>query len=285
MIVNDISVYELNDLLNDIKSFKKSVNNSIPIQSRKTIKSLIFKSRNYGDFMVIDNLKSSSNRNIYVIKFLKTGYTMTTTIGSIREGSVKDPLMPHVYGIGYVGLDIKKILKTDRILHRNMYDRWTNMMRRCYNPNDNHYHIYGMKNIKVSKRWHNYSNYYYDVQKLPGYDRDKILAGKLTLDKDKLQTGIKNKKYSRTTCCWISYSEQNEYVDSDMAQDNRKKYFIAIYPDGHKEICKGIGKFARSHNIDHGDCSRAINGKKRIVKGYKFRLATDDEIKKYKQTK
>ena len=158
------------------------------------------------------------------------------------------------------------------------------MLSRCYDTKNNHYKIYGKLGVSVDKSWHCYTNFYIDAQKLSGYNREEVINGKLTLDKDMLQKNIdkSDMKYSKKTCCWLTISEQNEIVNHDKAQDSLKSYFVVKFPNGEKEhILKGIGKFAKKYNLDSGDCSRAVNGIINHVKGFKFRKATLDEIKMY----
>jgi hypothetical protein len=38
-------------------------------------------------------------------------------------------------------------------LSKSTYGTWSSMMKRCYNPNNNRYHIYGARGITVCDRW------------------------------------------------------------------------------------------------------------------------------------
>ena len=59
----------------------------------------VCKSLNSGDFKV---LKYNDGRNVE-IQFLKTGYETLVRLGDIRNGKVKDPYSPSVFGVGIVG--------------------------------------------------------------------------------------------------------------------------------------------------------------------------------------
>ena len=58
----------------------------------------VCKSLNSGDFKI---LKYKNSKNVE-IQFLKTGFETTVRLGNIKSGSIKDPYLPSVYGIGIV---------------------------------------------------------------------------------------------------------------------------------------------------------------------------------------
>ena len=59
----------------------------------------VCKSKSSGDFKI---LKYDDARNVE-IQFLKTGFETSATLGNIRNGKVKDPCVPSVYGVGVLG--------------------------------------------------------------------------------------------------------------------------------------------------------------------------------------
>ena len=61
---------------------------------------------NSGDFKI---LKYNDSRNVE-IQFLKTGYETAVRLDSIKSGSVKDPYLPSVYGVGILGIDRKSVV-------------------------------------------------------------------------------------------------------------------------------------------------------------------------------
>lgn len=44
-----------------------------------------------------------------------------------------------------------------------LYAVWNNMINRCYNPKNTHYHRYGGRGISVCARWRYYANFYDDL--------------------------------------------------------------------------------------------------------------------------
>ena len=264
--INNTNTLEIVKILDLYKSNKKH------IQSRKITNKLIINNSKSEKLMIIDYYRK--NGDIYFIgRFMNTGFINSNIhYSQLKTGEIKDLLYPSVLGIGYLGNDFHLIIK-DKQLHRVLYMKWRNMINRCYNKTHKQYKIYGGSGITVSPRWHCYCNYFYDVQKLENYDRGKVINGILTLDKDlkQLNKSKYDMEYSKKSCIWLTVKEQNKIVNHDLAQDSLKKFFIAIDPEGNEIKYKGIGKFARLHNLDPGDCSRALNGKVPHVKGYKFK--------------
>lgn len=274
--INNISV---NDLVKLVDEYNRPVN-GIRIHSRKLINELTIKTKNYGNLIITNYYENKKDgRKHFTGKFLKTGYIVNNIHRSaIKTGNIKDPLFPKYLGVGYIG-EYNPTMHLDKELHKSMYVRWRNMLSRCYDPKNIGYDKYGALGVKVSNDWHSYSTFLHDSINLPGFNRELILSGKLTLDKDILQKNTQKNKmiYSKNTCCWISMAEQNCAVDHDKAQDSLKRSFVAIFPDGSKYIGKGISKFARKYHLDSGDCSRALNGKINHVKGIRIYPIENEE--------
>ena len=60
-------------------------------------------------------------------------------------------------------------------LRHKAYDRWFNMMRRCYEPAHHKFELYGGRGIKVDPAWHEFWAYYAETGPQPNPD--------LTLDR------------------------------------------------------------------------------------------------------
>ena len=181
----------------------------------------IYSSKFNGYFKIID-----ITGQIYTIEFIETGYIKKTKLPKIRQGNLKDIYKPIVYGVGYLGENIKSSK-----LKRDLYTRWRNMLSRCYNESNKYYNVYGGNNVVVDKRWYNFYNFYHDVQKIDGWNIDKFLNKEISLDKDKYQKVCTHKVYSKDTCCWLSIKEQNSLVNFVDAHDKEMIEFIAIFPD------------------------------------------------------
>ena len=141
----------------------------------------VFKSKSSGYFKV---LKYNDSRNAE-IQFLKTGYEMVAQLGHIKNGEVKDPYSPSVFGVGVVGT--KYPTKINDVQTKE-YVLWKDMLKRCYCEK---YHLKKPTYIgcEVSENFKNYSFFYEWCQNQIGFNNKDW-----QLDKDLLVKG--NEVYS-----------------------------------------------------------------------------------------
>ena len=148
----------------------------------------VFKSLNSGDFKI---LKYNDSKNVE-IQFLKTDYETTAQLGDIRNGNVKDPYAPSVYGVGVAGA---KYSTTVNGVITKEYALWHSMLTRCYNNS------FKKKRptyigCEVSDSFKSYEYFYEWCNKQAGFDVEGF-----ELDKDLLIKA--NKVYSESTCVFI----------------------------------------------------------------------------------
>jgi hypothetical protein len=80
--------------------------------------------------------------------------------------------------------------------HTREYVVWSDMKRRCLNPNIKNYHLYGGRGIAVCKRWNKFTNFFKDMGKRP-------------TTKHSLERRNNNKGYSPANCYWATDYEQS----------------------------------------------------------------------------
>ena len=85
----------------------------------------VYKSKLSGDFKIV---KYNDAKDVE-IQFLKTGFETTVQLGSIRNGNVKDPYSPSVFGVGISGT--KYPITIDGVKTKE-YVLWKGMLQRCY---------------------------------------------------------------------------------------------------------------------------------------------------------
>ena len=93
-----------------------------------------------------------------------SGYSTLSDPKEIKNGSIRDWLSPYVCGKGIVGLEIEN--PQSHIL----YNRWRDMIRRCYDSNNKSYKTYGGNGCWVCDDWLYFPNYVKDIEKKENYE-------------------------------------------------------------------------------------------------------------------
>ena len=167
-----------------------------------------------GDFKIV---KYNDSKNVE-IRFVNTGFETVVELGSIRSGSVKDPYVPSVFGVGVSGtkypIGVNGVITKEYIL-------WQNMLKRCYSD------VYKKKKptyegCKVSENFKSYEYFYEWCHKQIGFSMDGN-GNSFHLDKDLLIKG--NKVYSENTCIFIPSEINSLLTKSDKI---RGKHLIGV---------------------------------------------------------
>jgi len=199
--------------------------------------SKIYNSNNFGDFKVL----SYFNNNSVEIEFLETGYKTTTQADQIRNGGVKDKLMPNVQGVGFIGDGEHKAVVNGK--PTKTYDTWHSMMTRCYCPK---YQIKQPTYIDctVDPIWHNFQNFakWFDENYIEGYE----------LDKDIKIYG--NKIYSPDNCLFVSHKENIIKAQA--------KHYVFTSPEGIKVNVYNLAEFCRENGLNQGNMTQVVNGER-----------------------
>ena len=189
----------------------------------------VFKSKSSGDFKV---LKYNGSTDVE-IQFLKTGFEATVELGSIRNGYVKDPYVPSVYGVGITGT---KYLTKINGVNTKEYMLWIDMLKRCYSDGfKKKYQTY--EGCEVSDKFKSYEYFYEWCHKQVGFGT-KGGGNPFQLDKDLLIKG--NKVYSESTCVFIP-SEINSLLVKRTA--SRGEHLIGVcWSKRDKAFVSQVGK-------------------------------------------
>ena len=171
----------------------------------------VCKSKSSGNFKI---LKYNDSKNVE-IRFVTTGYEMVARLEHIRNGDVKDPYTPSVYGVGIIGA---KYPISGGGRDTKDYALWKRMLTRCYSD------AYRKKRptyegCEVSENFLHYEYFYEWCNQQIGFD----VKG-WHLDKDLLIKG--NKVYSENSCVFIP-PEINTLLIKRAA--SRGEYLIGVY--------------------------------------------------------
>ena len=180
----------------------------------------------------LEVIKFVNSREV-TVRFVSTGFTITTVSASVRNGTVNDKLHPKVMGVGYLG-EGKYTSKT-KFRGTCVYSIWSGILHRCYSKADKFYHIYGGNGVTVHKDWlcfNTFAEWY--VANRPEAD------GTYHVDKDTLSGG-KFKQYSRDTC--------NIILASDNVKLAKAGKFTFVSPAGSVVSIYNLRKFCREHPI------------------------------------
>ena len=145
-----------------------------------------------------------------VVKFVDTGFRTVTNAGNIRKGSVKDPCVPSVFGVGFLGLGKHKA--NSRRVRSSAYTCWHNMIKRCYCKKYQEKQPW-YSGCSVDPSWHNFQNFadwYYD-NFVEGFE----------LDKDIRTLG--NKVYSPAFCQFVPPQANRIHKSSYVLRTRSKK--------------------------------------------------------------
>lgn len=218
--------------------------------------------------------------NKRVVRFIKSGYEAVATTGRIKDLNIKDRLSPSVIGGGIIGTEIKSPQA------HPLYNRWWNMLNRCYNPKSSRYHLYGAKGVRVCEEWKYFPNYAEDISLKENYDKILSEPDNWDIDKDILING--NKIYSNETTLIVE-------KEINVGHRNRKNRHLIAIPthqfstdgeyikshksraDAYREI-KGITDFTTK--ISTGSIKMCEDGCKYRT-AYGFKWVSDEDFQKY----
>ena len=107
------------------------------------------------------------------VRFLNTGYTTTAYLSNIRAGTIRDKLMPTVYGVGVFGT--KYPAKLNGVIQKE-YSLWTDMLKRCYDAKE-HARYSRYVGCTVSDNFRYYEYFYEWCNNQIGFNNPGISMG------------------------------------------------------------------------------------------------------------
>lgn len=164
---------------------------SCKITKRKSQVGQVFKTRHYGDFVVMEYINSTTIK----VKFLKTGYEKITDAKSVDTGAIKDPYYPSIAGVGYLGEGEypASYNRGSKKINSPAYEVWLGKLKNCYG-NTTRNHLY--QDVEFCAEWlcfQNFAKWFYEQVKIYGKGG--------YVDKDLLFLG--NREYSPYTCAYV----------------------------------------------------------------------------------
>ena len=195
---------------------------------------------NFGSTIIVTAYRNARDIDIYFPEYDWTAEHVR--YDQFKNGNVKCPYEPRVYGIGYIGEGPYKVSENRK--HTKLYDTWHDMLKRCYDSK--HIQKYPTYiGCSVCDEWYNFQNFgkwyeenYYEI------DNERM-----ALDKDILVKG--NKVYSPNNCCFVPQSINSLFTKRD---NDRGDCPVGVYYDKqnkkYKAQCsigtgkqKGLGRY------------------------------------------
>ena len=187
---------------------------------------------NFGSKMVIKEYRGCMDIDVY---FPEYNWTFKhATYQSFKNGKIKCPYEPSIYGVGYLGEG--KYVATENGKHKKEYRIWYDVLRRCYDP-------------KVQEKYPTYKgctveNYLLNFQNAAEWIKNnyyEVLGERMHLDKDILCKG--NKVYSRETCIFVPERINTLFVKRDKSR-GKDPIGVSDLPSGnYQATCSdGYGK-------------------------------------------
>ena len=152
----------------------------------------IFTTNHYGSLIITNYV---NNCEVYV-KFIDTGYETKAGLSDIRNGKVKDRLVPSVCGVGVIGDETTRV--NSKVLKE--YRLWHNMLERCYGQQQQDINPTYV-GCTVSDNFRQLPYFQDWCHNQIGFDHFDENGKPFALDKDILVKG--NKVYSEDSCVFV----------------------------------------------------------------------------------
>lgn len=133
--------------------------------------------------------------------------------GNFEKGTIKNPYIPTVCGIGMVGTKYPTS-KNGKLIKE--YITWVEMLRRCYDAKHRE-SLPTYKDATCCKEWLLYENFYEWLHSQENFEKWS-LSNRSAIDKDILIKG--NKHYSPNTCCLVTNNVNSLFVKRNSKRGN-----------------------------------------------------------------
>lgn len=128
----------------------------------------------------------------------------------------------NIYGIG---IDDGRV-SAEAEHHDMLFGHWADMLRRCYQEECDCYKGYGAHGVHVDESWHDFTTFYTDVQKIPGWALKQEHPFGFVLD---CATLYGANKFSKETAAWVTVQEQEANASIFAAIAYHRDEMVPLY--------------------------------------------------------
>lgn len=209
-----------------------------------------------GVALVAEEIKplKGERRTTWRVVFQATGSSRVVTYRDLIDGTIKDPFLRTVFGVGYMGNfderdpHLKELLKV-----------WERMLRKCYGEKLGFKADTGEDGIHVSNDWHCFATFQKEVKKIPGWELKLENPKDYVLDKDILWA---SNRFGKDTCIWASRDERR-------INSKTEKMVQATNAEGITHFFKGISELAQKIGMSKSMVQNCLSGKTNEFRGWR----------------
>lgn len=141
-------------------------------------------------------------------------------------------------------------MKRVRPKRHSLYDKWTNIKQRCYNPNVKNYHRYGGRGIIICDEWKDNYKAFHDWSIQNGYEEG--------LEIDRIDN---NGNYEPSNCRYITCAENIRNSTTVKLNIEKVEQIRLIYKEG-----KTMKELSEIYDVSESNVSMILLGKSWIKK-------------------
>lgn len=190
----------------------------------------VFKMKDGSEYIVLDYQGIS---NITAQSLCAHGHTVKVIGQQLRGGTIKNPFLPSVYGVGYMGVGKHSSKSKEKGRACMAYKTWAGMLERCY-ANETREILKTYIDCSVCIDWHNFQNF-----AVWFYAQEFSLRKDFQLDKDLKVIG--NRVYGPETCSFVPQSI-NKVITGCGVKDRDLPLGVSRHSTGFRAHANVIGR-------------------------------------------
>ncbi|MGL5689410.1 MAG: hypothetical protein ACRDD8_01210 [Bacteroidales bacterium] len=200
------------------------------------------------------------------VEFEDGGVAKHKRFSEFKEGSIKNPYLPVIYGFGFIGEGMYK--PTFGGTTTKEYRAWSGMIRRCFDYENMNKRNMVYEDCSICEEWRNF-------QVFAKWYNENIWCGeKLQVDKDILFKH--NKLYSPETCVLTTSKINKLFVKCDKS---RGKYPIGMSKKNNKlQVACQLGKESKTYLGVYSTIEEAFGVYKQAKETYIKQMANEYKL-------